>query len=162
MDEIAAITTTNSTETHVSAAAMNEMLPITNSATLDFSSPWLGTKASCPSGSVLAKALMPSMWYWVRATFRRIIGDSTFGVTFQDEALVDLIDKHTKDRRSATFTVTDGSEEPESDCDDGSNYDESDNDAEDEDDWVCAPRHPKNRNTTSHLFPQELLKFLSE
>jgi hypothetical protein len=35
MDEIAA-TITNSTETHVSAAAMNEMLPITNSATHKF------------------------------------------------------------------------------------------------------------------------------
>jgi hypothetical protein len=55
---------------------------------------------------------------------------------------VDLIDKHTKDRRSATVTVTDGSEEADSDCDDGSDYDEFDYDAED-DDWVCAPRHSK-------------------
>jgi hypothetical protein len=90
------------------------------------------------------------MRYWVCARFRCINGDSTFGVTFQDEALVDLINKHTKDRRLATVTVPDYSEEAESDCDDGSEYD-----AEDDDDWVCAPRHSKNRNTTSSFFPQE-------
>jgi hypothetical protein len=85
---------------------------------------------------------------WLRASVSRINGDSTFGVTFQDEALVDLIDDHTppylgKDRKSAIVTVTDGSEEAESDCDD-----ESDDDAEGND-WVCAPRHSKNRNTTN-------------
>jgi hypothetical protein len=75
--------------------------------------------------------------YWISASISRINGDSTFGATFQDEVLVDLVDKsHTLDfskhRRSPTLTATDDSEEAKSSCDGGSDSDESDCDAEDD------------------------------
>jgi hypothetical protein len=86
-----------------------------------------------------------------------------------DEALVDLIDNHTppyflKDKRSAAVTVIDGNEEAEPDCDDGSDHDEADYDAADDNDWVCAPgtRHSKTRNTTSYFFHWNCWKVLSE
>jgi hypothetical protein len=58
--------------------------------------------------------------------------------------------------RSATVTIIDGSEEAESDCDDGSDYDKANYDAEDDND----PRYSKTLNTTYYLFPQELLESL--
>jgi hypothetical protein len=143
----------------VSAAAMNEILPITNSATpLSFLLlVFVPKRHVSPSSSALVETSMPSASS-VGFVLVFIASMETVPlVTFQDEALVDSIDRHGEDRRSPTVNVTDGCEEAESDCDEGSNYD-----AEDDDDWVCAPRYSKNRNTTSYLFSQDLLEILSE
>jgi hypothetical protein len=106
--------------------------------------------------------LLGSKWYqyrsivrercWIPANISRINRDSTFGATFQDEALLDLIDNRMlpdlfKNKRSDAATATDSNEEAECDYSDGSNYDKSDNLAED-DDWVCATL-----KTTSYLPP---------
>jgi hypothetical protein len=64
-----------------------------------------------------------SKWCWISTSISRINGDSAFGVTFQDEALVDSVDNHTlpdliKGRRAPDVTATDDSKEAKSDCDD--------------------------------------------
>jgi hypothetical protein len=111
------------------------MLPTTNSMTLAHAlcDQRHCTTSSCPSSSTFAET---SLLLLVVSFISRINGDSTFSVTFQDGAVVDLIDNYTlldllKDRRVPAVTVTDGSKEAESDCDDGSDYDESNCDAED-------------------------------
>jgi hypothetical protein len=103
--------------------------------------------------------------YWISASISRINRDSTFGATFQDELLVDLVGNLTprdlfKHRRSPTVTATDGSEEAESGCDDGSEYDESSCDAEDGRRRLLRLRTASFILTPSYLSPQGLLDIL--
>jgi hypothetical protein len=128
---------------------MNEMLPTTNSATRAHA---LRDQFSCQHHVVQYRSIVRERC-WVPVSIGRINGDRTFGATFQDEALLDLIGNHIppdlfKNKGSDAASATDSNEEAEYDYNDGSKYDKSDYLAED-DDWVCATRRP--RLTFPHL-----------